>query len=202
MPLTLAKVRTLFSNRLPDPPRGGREHLKKYVKGDFDYLWNINELSRFSVVAGYCQFLKQNGRILEVGSGESMLNQRLSPAYSYFLGIDTSSHAIKRAAARGRANSEFVATDAQTFVPEGRFDVIAFNECLEYFHDPAGLVVRYETYLDSNGVLVVSIFDGTPTRSANIWRSLEARYRLVDHTRVFNSIKQSWRIAVLAPPVW
>ena len=211
MPLTLAKVRTpltsivkrIFLNRSPDPLRGGPEHLdKKYVKGDFDYLWNINELARFSLVAGYCQFLKQKGRILEVGCGESILNQRLSPNYSYFLGIDTSSHAIKRAVARGCPNAEFVAADAQTFVPEGRFDVIIFNDSLEYFHDPAGLVLRYEAYLDSTGLFIVCIFDGTLTRSASIWRSLETRYRLVDQARVFNSIRQSWRIAVLAPPVW
>ena len=55
-----------------------REHLDgQYKNGTWDYLWSIGELARFSVVAGYCRFLRPGGAILEIGCGEGVLQDRL-----------------------------------------------------------------------------------------------------------------------------
>lgn len=197
----VAAVRRAWSRVRPyEPMRGGRATLDaEYAAGNWDYLRALSELSRFSVIAGYCQQLKPGGSILEVGCGEGLLTDRLDKSkYSRYVGVDISTVAIERAAARQDAATTFAAADAQTFVPSATFDLILFNECLEYFDDPAGLVRRYEASLAPGGLYIASIFDGIDTaRSVKIWRMLAARYDDLALTRLKNEEGFCWSIKVL-----
>ncbi len=194
-------LRRALTRVLPyQPMTGGREVLDaEYAAGDWDYLRALSELSRFSVIAGYCHHVKPGGALLELGCGEGLLTDRLDKAkYLRYLGVDIAPAAIARAATRRDAKTDFVTADAQQFVAPGAFDVVMFNECLEYFGDPLALVQRYEAALATDGVFIASIFDGLDTaRSVKIWRMLRSRYDEVAATRLRNEQGYAWSIKVL-----
>ena len=192
-----------LSRLLPYRPMSGGHQLldTEYSSGVWDYLRGLDELSRFSVVAGYCHFLKDQGSILEIGCGEGLLHQRLDKRkYARYLGVDISTEAIRRAAGQADEKAEFVAEDALVFSPRQSFDAIIFNECLEYFTDPLNLVRQYEPFLNGNGVFIISMFVGLDTaRTKQIWRRLQTVYRVLDETQVCNVKRYRWIIKVLAP---
>jgi 2-polyprenyl-3-methyl-5-hydroxy-6-metoxy-1,4-benzoquinol methylase len=196
-------VRRSLSRILPYRPMiGGRERLDaEYAAGDWDYLRALSELSRFSVIAGYCHHLKPGGALLELGCGEGLLTDRLDKSkYSRYLGVDIAPAAIARAHARKDAVTDFVAADAEQFTAPSSFDVIMFNECLEYFQDPLALVRRYDVMLTPGGVFIASIFDGLDTaRSVKIWRMLRSHYDELAVTRMRNEQGYAWSIKVLRP---
>ena len=180
--------------------RGGREKMDSdYARGKWDYLRGIEELGRFSVLVGYCHFLKPGGRILEIGCGEGILHERLDPArYSRFVGVDVSAEAIQRAKPGGK--TAFVCADAAVWQPGETFDLIVFNECLEYFDDPLAVVRHYEPSLAPGGAFLVSMFAGIETaRTLRIWKWLESVYAVEDATRVTNRNGLTWVLKVLRP---
>jgi 2-polyprenyl-3-methyl-5-hydroxy-6-metoxy-1,4-benzoquinol methylase len=180
--------------------RGGRAKMNAhYALGKWDYLRGIEELGRFSILVGYCQFLKPGGRILEIGCGEGILRERLDATrYSRYVGVDISDEAIQRAKPEPKA--QFVCSDATAWEPNETFDLIVFNECLEYFHDPLSVVGRYEPYLAPEGAFLVSMFAGIETaRTRRIWRWLESVYRVEDATRITNRENLTWVLKVLRP---
>lgn len=203
MQLVRNRYRRWLSVVLPYRPLEGRKETldAEYAAGGWEYLRGSEELSRFSVVVGYCHHFKPGGSVLEVGCGEGILQERLdSSKYSKYLGVDLSSEAIKRASERQDEKISFVAADATIFVPAGKFDVIIFNECLEYFQDPLAVVRRYDAFLNKSGVHIASIFEGVETmQSRRIWRALERAYIVKSQTRVSNERGYSWLIKVLSP---
>ena len=69
---------------------------EEYVSGRWDFLGQLDELCRFSIVVGYCAFLKPDAYILEVGCGPGVLMRRLRMVgYSYYCGVDQSEKAIE-----------------------------------------------------------------------------------------------------------
>lgn len=172
----------------------------EYSEGVWDYLREPNEAARFGVVGTYCQVYKDGGSILELGCGEGILQERMNPAhFSRYLGVDISAAAIEKASARQTASISFAAADARVFVPDSLFDVVVFNECLEYFEDPRGVVHRYEEFLAPNGIFIVSMFAGLhTTRTKAIWKMLLPHYSTEIETRVSNG-KYTWVIKVLKP---
>jgi len=183
--------------------RGGREKMDSdYAHGKWDYLRGIGELGRFSILVGYCHFLKPGGRILEIGCGEGILQERLDRTrYSRYVGVDVSAEAVDRATARGGDDrTAFVCADAALWQPEETFDLIVFNECLEYFDDPLAVVRHYEPALAPDGAFLVSMFTGVETaRTLRIWKWLESVYSVEDATRVTNKAGISWILKVLKP---
>lgn len=181
---------------------GGRELLEtEYVSGAWDYLRGLDELARFSVVMGYCHHFKEKGKILEIGCGEGILQERLCPSkYSRYVGVDISPEAIGRASHKQDEKTLFVSEDANIYTPDERFDAIVFNECLEYFDDPLSIVRRYERFLEKDGVYIVSMFVGIDTvRTKRIWKMLESAYTAEVETQVSNKSGWSWIIKVFIP---
>ena len=184
------------------PIEGGQELLDaEYANGMWDYLRGTTELSRFSIVMGYCHYFRPEGKILEIGCGEGILQERLCPTrYSRYIGLDISTEAIQRASQKQDEKTFFVREDAAVYVPDTRFDLIIFNECLEYFDAPLSILRRYETFLETDGLYIVSMFVGTDTvRTKRIWKNLEAIYRLEAETHVSTKKGYSWLIKVLIP---
>ena len=184
------------------PMEGNKEVLEtEYTGGMWDYLRGINELPRFSVVVGYCRHFKPAGKILEIGCGEGVLQERLCPSkYARYVGVDIAAEAIRRASNKQDEKTFFVREDAKIYNPAEQFDVIIFNECLEYFDDPLGLVQRYERFLEKDGVYLVSMFVGIDTaRTKRIWKMLESAYRAEAETRVATQAGFSWMIKVFIP---
>src|ERR1700675_4569194 len=96
-----SKVRALIPRQLRAPlePYQAEVHSadqwdQEYVNGRWDHLGNVSEFSCFSIVGGYCAFLKPDGFILEVGCGPGLLMRRLRKiGYANYCGVDQSKKA-------------------------------------------------------------------------------------------------------------
>ncbi len=172
----------------------------QYAAGRWDFLAELSELARFSILAGYICHLKPGGTVLDTGCGQGVLLRRLpSSCYSKYVGIDVSGSAISVAQQHGNERSTFFAADCEEYSPAELFDVIVFNEVLCCLRDPLDTVERYVRSLNPGGLLLVSLC--TAARgSSTILRRLKRAYATVDEVRVVHSGRQvSWVCTVLRP---
>lgn len=172
----------------------------QYAAGRWDFLAELSELGRFSVLAGYIGHLKPGGAVLDVGCGQGALLRRLPSARcSSYLGIDLSEAAIRVARKQHDERSNFLVADCEDYSPAQRFDVIVFNEVLCCLREPLRAVERYARSLQPAGLLLVSLC--TAARgSATILRRLERTYPVVDEVRVLHRGRNvSWVCVVLRP---
>jgi 2-polyprenyl-3-methyl-5-hydroxy-6-metoxy-1,4-benzoquinol methylase len=184
------------------PMKGGESHLdRQYSKGSWEYLRGVGELPRFSLVVGYCHHFKPNGRIAEVGAGDGILHERLDRTkYRHYLGLDISKVAIERLRDRADAANEFIVADAANFATTEQYEVVVFNEVLEYFEAPDDVVRRWAGFLAPGGIIVVSMFSGLDTaRSVKIWRALKPDFQSLAEAEVKNERGRRWKVKVLAP---
>jgi 2-polyprenyl-3-methyl-5-hydroxy-6-metoxy-1,4-benzoquinol methylase len=172
----------------------------QYAAGKWDFLAGLSELSRFSVLAGYICHLKPGGAVLDVGCGQGMLLRRLpSDSYSRYVGIDLSASAISVAWKQQNERSTFLAADCEDYSPEGRFDVIVFNEVLCCLRNPLQTVERCASSLNSGGLILVSLCTAARGSATILWR-LRRVYATVDEVRlVHGGRKVAWVCAALRP---
>jgi 2-polyprenyl-3-methyl-5-hydroxy-6-metoxy-1,4-benzoquinol methylase len=165
----------------------------QYAAGRWDFLAELSELARFSVLAGYICHLKPGGSVLDTGCGQGVLLRRLpSSCYSKYVGIDLSESAISVAQQHAPERSTFLAADCEEYLPTQQFDVIVFNEVLCCLHDPLRTVERYARALNPGGILLVSLCTaGRGTRK--VLSGLKQAYATVDEVRIVHSgRKVSW----------
>jgi 2-polyprenyl-3-methyl-5-hydroxy-6-metoxy-1,4-benzoquinol methylase len=165
----------------------------QYAAGRWDFLGELSELARFSILAGYICHLKPGGAVLDAGCGQGDLLRRLpSPCYSRYVGIDLSSTAISIARQQQNERSAFFAVDCDEYVPAERFDVMVFNEVLICLRDPLATVERYTRSLNAGGLLLVSMCTAARGSSTILWR-LKRRYATVDEVRIVHTRRKvSW----------
>jgi SAM-dependent methyltransferase len=153
----------------------------EYRGGDWDYLGSIGSIAGQTSILGYCQFLAPQ-TILDVGCGAGALASKLKILpYRSFLGIDISPEAIAQAERIRDARTDFAIAEADAFHTDRTFDVIIFNQCLNYLPDPAATLAAYARLLAPNGRIIVSLFDTSRTRM--IWKLLEREMRIEDWMR-------------------
>lgn len=170
----------------------------QYRDGRWAYLKGVQQMTRYSVIAGYLQALKKEGCMLDVGCGEGILLERLGAAnYTKFVGIDWSHAAIEQAQKRQHPRSVFVQADAQYFVPDEIFDAIIFNEVLYYFDEPLAVAKRYRAWLRPGGLFITSLF-ATSDRARAIGRRLKQAYDCIDEVEITGH-GRCWIINVLTP---
>lgn len=163
----------------------------------FAWLGRLDELAHYSVLAGYALHLKPAGALLDVGSGDGVLRDRLHPAaFSRYVGIDFA-EAIARAQSRVDERTSFVAADMCTFTPDEKFDTIVFNESLYYATDPVAELGRYRSFLVADGVFLVSTH--LKPKTEELWASMAARYALIDRVVVTNGAGVQWICGALDP---
>ena len=194
--------RWLSSIRPYQPMMGGRQLLdQEYAEGVWDFLRSDNELPRLNCVAGYCYQFKPKGKFLEIGCGEGVLQELLcTDRYARYVGIDIASKPIERAKAKENNQIAFFQADATQFEPAETFDLILFNECLEYFADPVALLERYKAYIATDGFYIVSQFDSPDNaRTRQVWQMLAPRYKTLTQCQVSTYGNYTWNIRVLIP---
>jgi SAM-dependent methyltransferase len=171
----------------------------QYESGEWDYLYGLEQLSRYSIIAGLCQFLKPSGHVLDVCCGNGVLAKRLSgTGTSFYFGIDLSAVAIEQAQREDLPAAEFLVADAATFEPPRDFDLIVFNGALYYLNDPERHAERYARSLRPEGLLIV--IQWPCARSLQIWKRLEERFETVDGVYIMHKPSQkAWDVAVLKP---
>lgn len=171
----------------------------QYSLGKWNYLRQVGELAHYSVIAGYCHYFRPGGRLLDIGCGEGILQERLcSTGYSRYTGVDISEKAVKLASGRQDEKTFFVQADVAEYQPDSLSDIVIFNECLYYFQYPLGIAKRYERFLTEEGLFIVSMF--ATEKTGHIWKILEPFYAVQDEVFVKNRSGVSWNIKVLANP--
>jgi 2-polyprenyl-3-methyl-5-hydroxy-6-metoxy-1,4-benzoquinol methylase len=170
----------------------------QYAAGRWDYLGQLPELARFSILAGYICHLKPGGAVLDAGCGQGILLGRLpSACYSRYVGIDVSGSAIAVAQKQQCERSRFFAVDCEEYSPQEHFDVIVFNEVLCCLRDPLSTVERYARSLNPDGLLLVSLCTAARGSATILWR-LKRAYATVDEVEVVHGgSKISWVCAAL-----
>jgi 2-polyprenyl-3-methyl-5-hydroxy-6-metoxy-1,4-benzoquinol methylase len=170
----------------------------QYAAGRWDFLAQLSELSRFSVLAGYIWHLKPGAAVLDVGCGQGVLARRLpNSSYSRYVGIDLSGSAISVAQEQQPERTAFLAADCEDYSPAEQFDVIVFNEVLCCLRDPLRTVERYARSLNPGGLLLVSMCTAARGSATILWR-LKQAYATADEVRVTHSgSKVSWVCAAL-----
>jgi 2-polyprenyl-3-methyl-5-hydroxy-6-metoxy-1,4-benzoquinol methylase len=172
----------------------------QYAAGRWDFLAQLSELGRFSILAGYICHLKPGGAVLDTGCGQGVLLRRLpSSCYSRYVGIDVSGSAISVAQKQQNERVTFLAADCEEYSPEEHFDVIVFNEVLCCLRDPLRTVERYARSQKPGGLLLVSLCTAARGSATIRWR-LKRAYVTVDEVRVVHSgRKVSWVCTALRP---
>jgi 2-polyprenyl-3-methyl-5-hydroxy-6-metoxy-1,4-benzoquinol methylase len=169
---------------------------EEYANGRWDYLGNLSELARFSIVLGNCAFFKPKSSILEVGCGPGILMRKLrAVGYSSYFGVDLSKEAIERTKGDQNENTRFEVANAETFEPSESYDVIVFNEMMYFLTDPKGAFMRFAKHLRPAGIVIVSMYRAD--RSLPMWRLLEGAAPVLDSVTIISNVMSlTWDIKV------
>lgn len=172
----------------------------QYAAGKWDFLAELSELSRFSILAGYICHLKPGGAVLDAGCGQGALLRRLpSDSYSTYVGIDLSASAISVANKQKSERSSFLVADCESYSPVESYDVIVFNEVLCCLRDPLQTVERYVHSLNPGGLALVSLCSAARGSATILWRLRQA-YSTVDEVRLTHTgRKVAWVCTALGP---
>lgn len=164
-----------------------------YTSGRLRYLADLEEVTRYGVVASFITFSHTPPDVLDLGCGTGLLAQHLPPArIGQYIGIDFAPAAIEEASKLASERVRFEVGDALTmdFPP---CDVVVLNEILYPLAERENLVDRLAGCLHSNGRVVTSIF--RQPGSWQLWRLLDARFERLDLAEVKSSLaKRSWQV--------
>jgi 2-polyprenyl-3-methyl-5-hydroxy-6-metoxy-1,4-benzoquinol methylase len=179
-----------------DAPASKETWEEQYQKGGWEFMRRLDELPRYSVLAGYLRHLKPGGSVLDVGSGEGILRDEMRVhGYARWVGVDISETAVAKARETADDRAIFLAANAEEYQPDGRFDAVVFNECVYYFENPIGTVERYRGFLEPGGVILVSMFR---SRRADVIRDrLKAILPLREEVELRHR-KGTWMVSVFA----
>jgi len=167
----------------------------QYVSGRWEYLNELKELARYSLIIGYLNFFKPSGAILDVGCGEGLLFERMcSCSYTQYVGIDISETAINKAIKKKNEKSSFLKTGLENYSTNIMFDVIIFNEVLYYLEDPMRILKHYKTFLKDDGIFIISMYN--TRKNIQLWKKIDSVYMLQDETKISNKIGVSWTCKV------
>jgi SAM-dependent methyltransferase len=177
---------------------------REYGAQKWQFLHNVAERAHHLAIASYVDGLKPNGRVLDVGCGEGILNLALRKfRYGRYLGTDISATAIASAQRLADERTAFQAIAGDNFTSPERFDAIVFNETLYLFADPIATIAHYSRFLAEDGIFIISMSmvglrQGWLT--LDLWRQLEKRLAVVDETTIYRPAGATWVVRVLATP--
>jgi 2-polyprenyl-6-hydroxyphenyl methylase/3-demethylubiquinone-9 3-methyltransferase len=185
----------------------------EYLAGDWERLHSLEELGRYSILAGYVRHLGPRLKILDVGCGNGAMMEELRPSGHTYVGCDLALPAVRRALATATESDMFVIAQAQQlpFRP-GAFDAVICSEVLSYLPDVPVAVDAMVAVLARDGHLLVSLFDAFDRPESDCWKHVLSATNVVDMVTLTrlggnNSTGHrgdttrpvTWRIALLTP---
>ena len=170
---------------------------QQFACGKWDGLKDLAELGRYSIIVGFAGYFCKRARILDLGCGEGILQEKFAPTdYSYYLGVDFSEVAIDHAQKRADARTEFRVGDLNKLVIDGQFDVIIYNESLNYLGHPKEAVLKLFKNLSTGGVFIFSLVDKHGKEQTGLWQQLDSILELQERNKVTNLAGHSWTVQV------
>jgi 2-polyprenyl-3-methyl-5-hydroxy-6-metoxy-1,4-benzoquinol methylase len=146
---------------------------EEYRSNMWDYLSDITEYARYSVVYGYIRKFIGDEGILDMGCGAGILYDMLLDVEQLkYTGVDLSEEAIKIASSKTSRNL-FQRADINHYVPHKRYNVIVFNESLQYVPNTPNKLLEYARYLTPDGVIISSLYSHKNTQDPD--------YLMVEH---------------------
>ncbi|MBP1650977.1 MAG: class SAM-dependent methyltransferase [Bacteroidetes bacterium] len=120
--------------------------------------------------------VKADARVLDVGCGNGVISRHLGKLGFNVLGIDVSEQTIARARALNTLpNVWFDVISAEKLVAQGdTFDAIICSEVLEHLQDPSSLLKVLYQSLKQDGVLIVTVPNGSGPRELFVTRPVLA----------------------------
>jgi 2-polyprenyl-3-methyl-5-hydroxy-6-metoxy-1,4-benzoquinol methylase len=182
---------------LPHQPErwSAEQWTSAYGSGQLEYYGTLDELARYSLLAGYVGFFFPPGpgrpspRVLDVGCGTGLLRARLDGAgVGEYVGVDLSPTAVEAAERRQLPRSRFVVGDVGE-LDLGRFDLVVLNEMLYYVEEVEGFLSRLGPLLEPAGLLLVSMWRHPGDRS--LWRTVDEAFPLVDRVEARNRANEA-----------
>ena len=107
----------------------------QYAKGQWDGLKDGYERERQEMVKAFFIKYANGGSLLEIGAGDGILPELVfqKQHYSTYLGVDVADEVMAKANQRlGDDHHSFVFGDMDDWQIKEKFDVILFNECINY----------------------------------------------------------------------
>lgn len=160
----------------------------QFSQGKWDWLVSLDEMPRYSLLAGGHRYHNPGGSILDAGCGQGILLERFKEDdYSFYLCIDFSEAAIQKITPRSKVNC--VQADISEYVPTQKFDSIIFNESLYYVKNPLKQLARYLTFLNPDGFIFISIH---LRKNAELVEQIKEQFVVVDSNIVSNKNGETW----------
>jgi SAM-dependent methyltransferase len=169
---------------------------RAYGSGQLDYFRELDDLGRYSLVAGYVRFFGSS-RILDVGCGPGLLRLFLDDrALTRYVGVDLSAEAIDRAQQHADARTEFRRGDVMVMdLP--KVELVVLNEVLYFAPDPTAMLDRVAALLADDGILVTSMWRHPADRL--LWRLIDDRFHPLDKVWIRNEAsklaRRGWSVA-------
>jgi SAM-dependent methyltransferase len=176
---------------------------KSYRGGEWDYLGDLGELPRYSVLIGYLLHFGIPAELLDVGCGEGVFRTRIDPLpFTRYVGVDPTAEAIERARRLEDTRTSFVLGDVLEVDVGGPFDAVILNEVLYMVADPEAVVERTVALVRPGGLVLTSIW--RHAGDDHLWRLLDRRLRRLDRVEVRNRANPSallgWRMGCYRLP--
>ena len=169
---------------------------REWSSGAWHYQEQVPvERSRIAVIGGVLVQLyapAANSTILEVGCGEGAVSDFLTPSQKLgYVGVDISKEAVAIAKTKRKAGGlRFVHAAAHKFEPMGKFDVIIFSEVL-YYTDYEKILDQYATYMNPNGIVIISIFQMTgKPKYENIFAYAQKQFNMIDEMEIHGKTRK------------
>ena len=142
---------------------------------------------------------KPQGSLLEIGCGEGMLIEYIfeCKGYGQYLGIDVSDLAIQNCQKLKNEHTNFIVADMDNLVLAQKFDVILFNESINYSANiPRLLANCSQNILAQDGVFIMSLHQYK--HSPQHWKEIHESLQTIDNQQVTKE-RSTWDIEVLKP---
>ena len=200
----LRKIAIAAHDRLWRAPRGlGRpisstEWNRDFAAGNWNYLSNLSETSRYAIIHNYAVRLISPARILDIGCGTGVLRSFFAEnEIASYVGLDISSEAIRLSNANHYPSSTFLVSDFDQNEPVSSHDIVIFNESIGYAKDPGETFRRYWSALPQGGISIISMHD-YDLRSRAAWNRIERHYTPRYTSKLVNELGQIWDVKVFA----
>ena len=170
----------------------------QYARGQWEGLKDAKELERQEIIKEY--FLKykgEGGSMIEFGCGFGVLPDVIfkKQHYSNYVGVDVSDFIIEKIQTLADDRHIFEIGDMENYHFKQKYDVICFNECINYSKDvPKLLADCRQNGMTKDAIFIISVHEFK--RSPEIWKDIHDNLTVLESRMVINPTNR-WQVEVL-----